>query len=187
MDNRHPSAPTYWNRYVVLPFKQALRAGTSPSKLALTISLGITLGIFPILGVTTFLCFLAAWRWSLNIPLIQAVNLIMTPVDIALSIPFMRMGEKMLGRDPLPLSPAELLHKIREEGFAEGAALAAVGLGCAVFGWALVVGPLTAAIYYPLKPVLIKVMAKKESKPVDEFEEPLLARGGRASVRSSRY
>ena len=50
---------SFWQRRVVALIVTQLKQGTTPEKIALTIALGVTLGVFPILGATTFLCAVA--------------------------------------------------------------------------------------------------------------------------------
>ena len=47
---------SFWKRRVVTPLIAQLKQGVTPEKLALTVALGLVLGIFPILGATTLLC-----------------------------------------------------------------------------------------------------------------------------------
>ncbi|RKO88097.1 hypothetical protein BDK51DRAFT_25966 [Blyttiomyces helicus] len=171
---------------VVLPFNQALRDGLSPEKLAQTITFGVILGLFPVLGVTAFLCFVAALRLHLNQPVIQAVNAVLTPLDIALSIPFMRFGESVLHTDPINLSPKELFSLLLSFKL-EALSTVAKGLGCAIFGWAVAAVPAGLVIYFASRPILVGVMAKKDARVVDEDEdeEPLLNQVGRGSTGSS--
>ncbi len=65
----------------------------TPEKIALSIIVGALLGIIPVLGFTTLLCTGAAAMLRLNLPVIQLVNGLVTPVQLALLIPFLRMGE----------------------------------------------------------------------------------------------
>ena len=60
-----PTANPARNRWLK-PFIQLLRQGVSPEKIALTIALGIILGITPVLGSTMLLCTLAAIVFRLN-------------------------------------------------------------------------------------------------------------------------
>ncbi len=62
------------------PFIQMLRQGVSPEKIALTVALGIMLGVIPVLGSTTALCTLAAIVLRLNLPAIQLVNGVVYPL-----------------------------------------------------------------------------------------------------------
>ena len=62
--------------------------GITPEKIALSVALGITLGVTPVLGSTSILCFLAAVVFRLNAPAIQLVNYFVYPLQFALLIPF---------------------------------------------------------------------------------------------------
>ena len=42
---------TWWRRWLVRPVVGQLTCGVSPQKIAWTISLGIVLGVFPVMGV----------------------------------------------------------------------------------------------------------------------------------------
>ncbi len=70
MTGTDPTPNYRWLR----PFIKLLRQGVSPEKIALTISLGIILGVTPVLGSTVLLCTLAAIVLRLNLPAIQLVN-----------------------------------------------------------------------------------------------------------------
>ena len=63
--------PSFWRRRVRDPIMAQLKQGTTPEKIALTIGLGVALGVFPILGSTTALCLAAAALLKLNQPVIQ--------------------------------------------------------------------------------------------------------------------
>ena len=77
---------------LIAPFIELLRQGMSPEKIALTIALGIMLGVTPVLGSTTVLCTLAALALRLNLPAIQLVNAVVYPLQIILLIPFFKLG-----------------------------------------------------------------------------------------------
>ena len=66
-------------RRIVIPILDLLRQGIIPEKIALSIALGITLGVTPVLGSTTILCLLAAVLFRLNLPAIQLVSWVSVP------------------------------------------------------------------------------------------------------------
>ncbi len=72
-----------------------LRCGLSPRRMALTLALGVTIGILPVVWGATLLCSLAALFFRLNQAGIQAVNYLAYPLQLALFVPFFRMGEKL--------------------------------------------------------------------------------------------
>ena len=79
-------------RKLILPFVELLKQGMSPEKIALTVALGISLGVVPVIGSTTTLCTLAAVSLRLNLPAIMLVNGVVYPLQIALLVPFLRAG-----------------------------------------------------------------------------------------------
>ena len=85
----------FFQRRLVRPVIELLRQGVTPEKIALSIVFGVTLGVFPVLGSTTALCATAALAFRLNLPAIQLVNYFVYPLQIALLIPFFRLGEKL--------------------------------------------------------------------------------------------
>jgi hypothetical protein len=74
-------------------------AGLSPETIALILALGLVLGIFPVFGCPTLLCVLAAVMFRLNLPAIQLVNQLSSPLQLALLIPLGRAGAH-IERDP---------------------------------------------------------------------------------------
>jgi uncharacterized protein (DUF2062 family) len=98
----------FWRR-IGRPIVELLRQGVTPEKMALSLALGVALGVFPVLGTTTALCALAAFAWRLNLPAIQIVNYFVYPLQIALLIPFFSAGERLFGAPHLPLSVGQIL------------------------------------------------------------------------------
>ena len=96
------------------PFTQLLRQGASPEKIALTIALGIILGVTPMLGSTTLLCTLAAIALRLNLPAIQLVNGVVYPLQLILLIPFYRLGAWMFRVDASTVSLSGVKALIQE-------------------------------------------------------------------------
>ena len=75
----------------------AATEGLSPHKIALIVAVGLVLGAFPVYGCPTLLCGLAAVALRLNLPALQLVNQMATPVQIALLLPFSRTGSWIFG------------------------------------------------------------------------------------------
>jgi uncharacterized protein (DUF2062 family) len=93
-------------RQIVNPVLDLLRQGVTPEKISLSIALGITLGVTPVLGSTSVLCFLAAVLLRLNLPALQLVNYLVYPLQFALLVPFIRVGEWILAAPPVRLTVA---------------------------------------------------------------------------------
>jgi uncharacterized protein (DUF2062 family) len=98
----------FFYRRLGIPLLDLLKQGVTPEKLALSVALGAVFGVFPALGWTTALCALITFIWSLNLPAIQIVNYFMYPLQIALLLPFFRLGEKLFRAPHLPISVAQI-------------------------------------------------------------------------------
>ena len=141
---------------IVGPIMDLLREGITPEKLALSIALGATLGVFPVLGSTTILCALAAWALRLNQPAIQLVNYFAYPIQLALIVPFIQLGSRLLGSRAMALSLSQMTDMIRSDALGAISALGAATLGAIVL-WAMASPIVAAAIYFTLVPVLRRV------------------------------
>lgn len=67
--------------------------GLNPVQLALILSFGITLGLFPFIGLTSILCFIFAFIFRLNMVVIQLVNWVVSPLQLVMLVPFYKMGK----------------------------------------------------------------------------------------------
>ncbi|XP_010530102.1 PREDICTED: uncharacterized protein LOC104806751 isoform X2 [Tarenaya hassleriana] len=96
----------WFHKKVGDPLLQILRRGAEPKQLAFSAALGITLGVFPICGVTVFLCGVAiALLGSLcHAPTVMLANFIATPIELSLVVPFLRFGEGISGGPHFPLT-----------------------------------------------------------------------------------
>jgi len=154
----------FFKRRLVDPILALLAQGLAPRELALCIALGAGVGIFPVLGVSTpALTVLALWL-RLNLPAIQLISYLMSPVQLLLIIPFVRVGERVMGADPQPLTIEAGL-----EILADGALHAIVTLWDAIvhaaIGWVLI-GPIAIYVLYRLLiPVLEQALRRLKMPP----------------------
>jgi hypothetical protein len=100
-------------RKLIQPFIELLKQGVTPEKIALTVALGITLGVTPVIGSTTMLCTLAAVALRLNLPGILLVNGAVYPLQLILLVPFLRAGAWMFRVAGPKLSIGEIFNLIR--------------------------------------------------------------------------
>jgi uncharacterized protein (DUF2062 family) len=158
--------PSFWQRRVAGPILAQLRQGITPEKIALTLALGAVFGIFPILGLCTLLCALAGVWLRLNQPVIQLVNYLVYPLQIALLIPFYRAGERLFGAEPVPIvNVAELVARFGADPWQFLIDYGRVGLyGIAV--WALVAPVLILLAYALLKPILVRAWIRSSAAGV---------------------
>ena len=79
-------------------FSAARIDGLTSDEAAFILALGFVLGTFPMYGLPTLLCALAAAALRLNFPALQLVNNLSSPLQLALLIPFAKIGSWILGR-----------------------------------------------------------------------------------------
>ena len=132
------------------------KEGMSVEKICLCLSLGIVLGIFPVLGTTTVLCTAAAIVFRLNLPLIQLVNYAVYPLQLFLLAFFYGLGNWLFNEQKSLFSVTYVVGLIRNEMWGSLAALWDMTL-FAVLLWILT-GPVLAVILYAiLMPVIRKL------------------------------
>ncbi len=73
----------------------------SGEHIAIMLAMGLVLGTFPVYGCPTVLCLAAALLFRLNAPLLQLVNQLTSPLQLALVFPFAHVGERILGANLL--------------------------------------------------------------------------------------
>jgi len=153
-------ADSFLHRRLIRPVIELLRQGVTPEKIALSIVFGITLGVFPVLGSTTALCAIAALAFRLNLPAIQIVNYFVYPLQIALLIPFFRLGEKLFGAHHLPLSVPQIYAMIHAS--VSGAIRALwTTTWHAIVVWCLLAPVAGVVLYLILAPALRRVARRK--------------------------
>lgn len=125
--------------------KNIFAQGISPRKLALTISLGIFIGTVPLLWGSTLICAVVAVLFRLNQPSIQAANYLVYPVQLALIIPFYRMGAGMFPWGP-PVS-LDIVSKVNMAEWMGNIIPIIAATFKALAAWFLIVAPLAVVLY----------------------------------------
>jgi uncharacterized protein (DUF2062 family) len=105
----------FLRRRVLEPLKAQLTQGVSPAQLALALSLGLVLGVLPVLGATTIVCGVTAAALRLNQPAIQLANYLAYPLQLLLFIPFFQAGARLFGRPALTIDLALLRAELASE------------------------------------------------------------------------
>ncbi|HTB15923.1 MAG TPA: DUF2062 domain-containing protein [Bryobacteraceae bacterium] len=103
------------HRKLVQPFIDLLKQGVTPEKIALTIALGVSLGVIPVIGSTTMLCTVAAVTLRLNLPGIMLINGLVYPLQLALLVPFLRAGAWIFRVDGPKLTIGQIFTLIRTD------------------------------------------------------------------------
>lgn len=159
-----PGSTGGWLRRRFLdPMAALLRQGLSPSGLAWSMAVGLAFGVFPVLGTSTLLCAAAGFTFRLNQPAMQLVNYLAYPLQMLLLIPFIRVGERLAGQAPLPLSLPALLHGAKADAFGTLASLGSRILP-ACLAWALLALPAMVLLALVLRPVFGVVANRTRSE-----------------------
>jgi len=148
-----------------------LRQGISPRRLALTLALGFVIGCLPLVGIPTALCAMVALAFRLNQPAIQAANYAAMPFQVALIVPFVRLGGKLtpsVARSPVDLgalahSPVQLLTHSSTALLSQFGVMA----GQALLAWLLLAIPVVALLTATLTGVLRRVPAVAAAESAD--------------------
>jgi uncharacterized protein (DUF2062 family) len=145
-----------------------LRQGLSTEGIALTIAFGLCLAVFPVVGMTTILCFLAALAFRLNQPIIQAINWSSYLLQLLLILPFIRLGEWIFRGPRLTLSLDRLLESAKADPIATVASLWTITWH-AIVAWALVAPLAGLLIYLAARPV-IRALRRRLSSRLDDVD-----------------
>ena len=158
------SREAWWRRWFVAPVKTQLTQGISVERISWTISLGIVLGVFPIMGTPTVVCLLASWGLRLNHVVMQVFKEAVYPLHLALILVFIRLGERLTGSPLISFSITELIGKFKADPlrFASDFGMAAWH---GVLAW-LLVAPFAALLVKWLATPVVRRLAKSKRKEV---------------------
>lgn len=144
----------FWRERIFALIFSQLMQGVTPHKVALTIALGLSLGVFPVLGTTTALCVVVGIWLRLNQPMIQLVNWLVYPLQLAWLLMFVRAGEWIMHAPALDFSIPTMLQTLH---VSPGKFLQEFGLAGwhGLVGWLLIAPFLSGVTYafllHPLK------------------------------------
>lgn len=156
------SPPSFWQRRLLGPIRGLLTHGVTPDKIALTLAVGTACSLLPFFGFTS-LFNLGVGLWlRLNQPILQTLNQLLGPVQLALILVYVRLGEKIWGAPPMPLAVSTLVNSFRANPAAFLQRFGWTGVHAAT-AWLLSVPLILAAIYFPLRPVLRKFSRRTAS------------------------
>jgi uncharacterized protein (DUF2062 family) len=133
-----------------------LSQGISPHRLALTLALGFAIGCIPVIGIPTVLCATVALALRLNLPAIQAANYAAMPLQLALIVPFMRLGRWLVSAEPMRLAQSRVLLSLPLLDVASHMGRIA---GQALLAWLLVAIPAVALMTATLTLMLRRIPA----------------------------
>jgi uncharacterized protein (DUF2062 family) len=138
----------FLQRRLIVPLLALLKQGVTPRELALSVALGVVIGLVPVLGASTPLCALAALALRLNMPAIQLVNYLLTPLQLLLIIPQLRLGEWLTQSPRFPITLEAGLAML-SQGVLTAITFLSTAILHATIGW-LAVAPFAALLLFKL-------------------------------------
>ncbi|KAJ0977248.1 hypothetical protein J5N97_012722 [Dioscorea zingiberensis] len=154
---------SWFNKKLIDPLLQIVKRGAEPKQLAFSTALGVTLGVFPICGVTVFLCgaAIALLGNRCHAPSVMLANFVATPIELSLMIPFLRLGEIISGGPHFPLT-TDALKKVFTGQASRDVLLSIVH---ALLGWFVAAPFILGALYIAFLPCFKYLVHKFSSLP----------------------
>lgn len=144
--------------------KSYLKIGLSPHKIALAASLGIFIGLSPLLGLTTIICATLAFVFRLNMGIIQAANYLVYPLQLILMFPFMLTGTRLF--DPKQLVDPAMIKEFGALPFWEVLGMLGNWYLYGTLIWLITALPVAFLIYRILLRILNRHQEKKEKQKI---------------------
>ena len=155
-------ARSFWRRRVVDPITAQLTQGLTPERLALTVALGATVGLFPVLGTTTLLCVGLGLVLRLNQPALQAVNYACTPLQLPFILFTLHTGHRLFGTGEISLNPVTMMTEFWADPLQFVGTYGRLALqGIAI--WALLAAPIAWTTYRLSLPLLNRAAQRLRS------------------------
>ena len=134
-------------RIFVFPLLKIIREGISTERLTVSLALGITVGLIPLYGVTTLLIGCIALSLRLNFIAMQIAHYLVHPIQIALLIPFFKMGDAIVKTSDAGFTLHQYIQLFRDDFWSALREFWLVNLS-AIGIWFLVSIPLYLMLYF---------------------------------------
>lgn len=151
----------YLDKRLLTPLTQYLKQGLSPKKLALTVAIAFSIGLIPLWGSVTALCFIIATVLRLNLPVMVLVTALITPLHILSYVVFIQIGIVIFGAPALSYSADQVFTLIQEDFLVAIRELWYINL-LGIIVWAVLSIPIAAAMYYIMLPIIKGISNKLE-------------------------
>ena len=131
-----------------------LRQGTAPKQISTALALGAVIGTFPVLGLSTLLCALAAAALHLNQGLIQAANYAVYPLQLMFASGSLALAAWLSGLSPADSAAA--LEVIRSDPWQMLSAFKGL-IGYAVMIWLAASPLLFAMLHWVTRRIVLRI------------------------------
>lgn len=143
---------------VVKRVQAIMSCGLTPRKLALTLCIGIALGIIPLVWGASLICIIIAHVFRLNHVALQSVNYLLWPVQLSLLVPFVKLGAQLFTWGP-PVPPHFFSTLTRSPGLSSLNILGWLTLK-AITAWMVTALPLALLVYGILRVTVFKEISQ---------------------------
>lgn len=149
-----PVRRTFWQRRLRDPLVALLTQGATPEGLAKTLAWCAVCSLVPFLGTTTALNLAVGHLLKLNHALMQTLNQLLGPVQLALILVYVRLGEWLWRATGDRFSVVEMLTAFRDLSLGEFLQKFGWAGVHAFTAWALTAPLLYLVTYYASRPAL---------------------------------
>lgn len=129
-----------------MPMLRFLAMGITPKKLAITLALGICIGLIPLLGVSTVLLTLLAIIFRLNLVAIHTVQYSVYPLQLIFLVPFFKVSSIIFNQPVIPYKNKEILDMLMNNWWDSLLHLFRISTN-AIMVWTVLMIPLGVLIY----------------------------------------
>lgn len=151
---------SFWQRRLIDPLRALLSQGLAPDRLALMLGIGSVCALFPFLGFTSLLNLLVGLWLRLNQPLLQILNQLLGPLQLAMIVVYVRLGEWIWRAEESRFTVAGMVRTFREASALEFLShFGWAGIHAAT-AWALTSPVLLAGVYFLSRPALRRMASK---------------------------
>jgi uncharacterized protein (DUF2062 family) len=149
---------------VVNPVLGLLKQGLTPAQLSLTVALGVIFGTVPVMGITTLMATAAAVRLRLNVAALLLVSHLLSPIQLLLIVPLMRLGARLIANGRGPQLTLEQLQYLFSHDWRQALHLLWHASAGAVLIWAAASVPIGLALNFGLRPIFGWLMTRQVKK-----------------------
>lgn len=153
--------PGFWRRRVLQPIKAQLTQGVSPDQIAATLAVGTACSVFPVFGVTSFVNLGVGMSLRMNQPILQTLNQLLGPVQVALILVYVRIGERIWRSSEHQLTIAQMMREFHERSLWEFMQQFSWAGVHALTAWVVTSPVLVGALFFTLRPVIRHASRRK--------------------------
>lgn len=144
----------FWQRRVLQPVRAQLTLGITPDRIAATLGVGTACSLFPFLGATTLLNLAVGVALRMNQPILQTLNQLLGPLQLALILVYVRVGEALWQSESQQLTIPGMLRTFRDSSVSEFLQQFGWAGVHAFSAWAISAPLIVTLVYFSFRPLL---------------------------------